>query len=205
MKCKFCGARIKKGEEVCSKCGKFVSDSTDKITVIETNHEILSETESACEPDDSVMIFDYKKHILETLLIYVGLGLFFILIVIFSSIDDIKLFYVSASDIMGCILAILLGGGSIFRGVATYMQEKKCIITISEEKVFGTVPCGIFGTMDFDIDISNIVCIEKEDFRGKYADPKITILTADDSVEIKASSSRLLNSFKDSLRERIVK
>lgn len=211
MKCKFCGTKIKKGEEICPNCSKFVSEklgeTTESANYIQTStvtieDEHIPET-SAEESEDSVCVFDYKEHILKTLLFNLGIGLFFAIVLIFSFFDDHNSIYFSATEVYSYILVILCVGFSFFNGISTYIQEKKCILTVTDKKIYGTIPEGAFRTEDFEVEIADVVCIEKEGFHGKHANPRIIIVTTENRIEIKASSTRLLNNFKDEVQKRL--
>lgn len=201
MKCKFCGARLKKTDEICPNCSKFVSDNNIEIEVPETE---ITPTETKI-PDpcfsESDTVFCYKDHILSSLLWSLGIALFFAVLLIFAAFDNR---YFSAKDFYSVVIAVVAIGLSVFNGIASYRQEKKCFIAITDKKIHGTIPKGMFETTDFEVEISDIVCVEKEGFHGKYSTPKIIIATAENRIEIKSSSSKLLTNIKNTLQERIV-
>lgn len=201
MKCKHCGAKLKKSDEICPNCSKFVSDKTSEVPVTQT--EILPAEVEPVAPrfNKSDKVFDYKDHIQINLLFTLGIGLFFGILLVFSAFDDS---YFASEDFFSIVLAVVVIGFSVFNGIASYTNEKKCFIVISDEKVYGTVPHGIFDTTDFEVEISDVVCIEKEGFYGKHSTPKIIIVTAENRIEIKASSTKILTNLKNALQERIV-
>lgn len=201
MKCKHCGAKLGKTDEICPNCSKFVSDKAAETPVIQT--EITSTETKIPDPrfSESDTVFDYKDHILASLLWSLGFALFFGILLVFFSFDDS---YFSSEDFYSLVLAVVVIGLSVFSGVATYINEKKCFIVITDEKVYGTIPKGMLDTTDFEVEISDIVCVEKEGFHGKHSTPKIVIVTKENNIEIKASSSKLLSAFKNKLQERIV-
>lgn len=203
MKCKFCGSKLKKSDEICPNCSKFVFEKDNKPTAAaDPEAEPISEfTEE--KSDDSVRIFNYKNHILKSLLIPLCTGLFLILMLVLNSLRSNKIYF-SSTDFYSYVPVILMIALSFFRGISTYIQEKKCIITVTEDKVFGTIPKGVFQTEDFEVRTADILCVEKEGFHGKHADPAIIIVTAENRIEIKSSSSKLLERFKNTLQERIV-
>lgn len=201
MKCKFCGARLKKSDEICPNCSKFVSDTISETDILETETAPTETKPVSPRFSESDTVFDYRDHILTSLLWSLGFALFFAVLLIFAAFDNR---YFSSEDFFTVVIAVFVIGFSVFNGIATYRQEKNCFIAIADKKVYGTIPQTMFETTDFEVEISDIVCVEKEGFHGKYSIPKIIIVTAENRIEIKASSSKLLTNFKNTLQERIV-
>ena len=198
MKCSYCGSRLKKSDEICPNCSKYVSENKVKIEVPETviNSVKAEKPESHISPKD--IVFSYKDFSGEKMFSTVIIALVLFIVVTISALRNFSnnffsVIFVAAFIIIGVVSSVL-----------TYKQEQNCSITITDDKVSGTVPSGMLETTDFEVKISDIVCVEKEGFYSKHSTPKIIIVTAENRIEIKASSTKMLERFKNTLQERIV-
>ena len=127
MKCLNCGARVKKSEEICPECGKFIS--TEKEYTIqpedEINHEELEKAEEAVKHIfDSVPVkFDYNDYLLLPSLIRIGGGIVMMIASVVAVVDSSPFF--RASSVYSVLFFIVAGILFIFNGIAAILQERK--------------------------------------------------------------------------------
>lgn len=193
MKCPECGTRIRRGEEVCSECGKYISEISETKTVDTPKKEVRIIT------DKKNKNYRYAKHLALPVILKGAMGLFFIAFTIYYMATSPRARFASSS--LSSVLIILFGGFSIFSAIASIIQERNCFLCIDEEKVHGIIPKGTFETQEFEIPLSEIVYVEKADFGSRISNPKIIIITAEQRTEVRASSGTMLSEFCEDLKK----
>ncbi len=201
MKCINCGARIKKSEETCPNCGAYItknradfSESTDEVT--EKEQEILTNTD-----DTDTEKFNYKDYLVlpSVFRIVGGIALFVLCIFTFDS----KRYFIKRSLLVSHIFALLASVFLIFRGISGIIQERKCKLTMTSDRIYGIIPFGILDTEEIDINIRDIISVRETGFATRYSSPEIHILTAEKEITLKGSSEKMLRRFSKSLYKKI--
>lgn len=215
MKCSFCGARVKKSEEICSECGKFIAAEKEHVLISpatpaqkEINYDTLEKAEeivkildiSASEiPETETFMFkDYL--LLPSIIKSIG-GIIVFVICIFSFADARS--FVRSSSVAGSAFMLIFAFFLIFDTVSAIIREKNCFVEVTDEKVSGVIPEGTFSTESFDINIEDIVMVEKEGFNSKYSHPKVIIRTKENEFEIRGTSQTMLSDFADAVERQI--
>ncbi len=214
MKCSFCGARVKKSEEICPECGKFIAAKKEHIpapaapSMEEINYDALEKAEEIVKNLDfsdsqapETETFMFKDYLLLPSVIKSIGGIIVFVVCIFSFADTRS--FVRSSSIAGSALMLIFAFFLIFDTVAAIIREKNCFIEITDEKVSGVIPEGTFGTQGVDIKISDIVAVAKDGFNSKYSHPKVIIKTKEDEFKIRATSQNMLSDLADAVEKRI--
>lgn len=208
MKCQSCGARVKNNEEMCPECGKYIVRESNQEYSAPPAEEVDIEQLEAAEAEvmkptaPTSAEYHYKDHLLLPTLLKGGMGLAIIIFMIYYMCTSMR-FRLLPSSRITAVLAILFGGFSIFSAVASFIQQKNCYLDISDSKVSGVIPVGMFDTEHFEIDIADIVCVEKTDFHSKNSSPKVILISAQRRIEIKGASSSMLSDFCKSVQNKI--
>ncbi len=214
MKCSFCGARVKKSEEICPECGKFIAAKKENISTpaVPTKEEIdydalekaeeivksLDFSDSQAPETETFMFKDYL--LLPSIIKSIG-GIIVFVVCIFSFADTRS--FVRSSSIAGSAFMLIFAFFLIFDTVAAIIREKNCFIEITDAKVSGVIPEGTFGTQGIDINISDIVAVAKDGFNSKYSHPKVIIKTKEDEFKIRGTSQNMLSDLADAVEKRI--
>ncbi len=214
MKCSFCGARVKKSEEICPECGKFIAAKKEHIpapaapSMEEINYDALEKAEEIVKNLDfsdsqapETETFMFKDYLLLPSVIKSIGGIIVFVVCIFSFADTRS--FVRSSSIAGSALMLIFAFFLIFDTVAAIIREKNCFIEITDEKVCGVIPEGTFGTQGVDINISDIVAVAKDGFNSKYSHPKVIIKTKENEFKIRATSQNMLSDLADAVEKRI--
>lgn len=214
MKCSFCGARVKKSEEICPECGKFIAAKKEHIpapaapSMEEINYDALEKAEEIVKNLDfsdsqapETETFMFKDYLLLPSVIKSIGGIIVFVVCIFSFADTRS--FVRSSSIAGSALMLIFAFFLIFDTVAAIIREKNCFIEITDEKVSGVIPEGTFGTQGVDINISDIVAVAKDGFNSKYSHPKVIIKTKENEFKIRATSQNMLSDLADAVERRI--
>lgn len=210
MKCSSCGARVNKSEEICPECGKYIAREAEHNDVQAQSEEIDYEKLEAAEAEvkaigiPTAAKYIYKDYLLLPTLIRGGVGLVVLVLMIFYMIDSPR-FRLLSSSRFTTVLAVLFAGFSLFSAIASVIQERYCYLDITDGKVSGVIPKGTFDTEYFEIDLAEIVAVEKTDFHSKHSHPKVIIISAEKRVEVRGSSGVMLSDFSDNLKKRIEK
>lgn len=214
MKCSFCGARVKKSEEICPECGKFIAAKKEHIpapaapSMEEINYDALEKAEEIVKNLDfsdsqapETETFMFKDYLLLPSVIKSIGGIIVFVVCIFSFADTRS--FVRSSSIAGSALMLIFAFFLIFDTIAAIIREKNCFIEITDEKVCGVIPEGTFGTQGVDIKISDIVAVAKDGFNSKYSHPKVIIKTKENEFKIRATSQNMLSDLADAVEKRI--
>lgn len=214
MKCSFCGARVKKSEEICPECGKFIAAKKEHIPTpavsakeeidydaLEKAEEIVKNLDFSDSQAPETETFMFKDYLLLPSVIKSIGGIIVFVVCIFSFADTRS--FVRSSSIAGSALMLIFAFFLIFDTVAAIIREKNCFIEITDEKVSGVIPEGTFGTQGVDINISDIVAVAKDGFNSKYSHPKVIIKTKENEFKIRATSQNMLSDLADAVERRI--
>ncbi|MBQ2694073.1 MAG: hypothetical protein IJF57_00835 [Clostridia bacterium] len=214
MKCSFCGARVKKSEEICPECGKFIATKKEHIPTpavsakeeidydaLEKAEEIVKNLDFSDSQAPETETFMFKDYLLLPSVIKSIGGIIVFVVCIFSFADTRS--FVRSSSIAGSALMLIFAFFLIFDTVAAIIREKNCFIEITDEKVSGVIPEGTFGTQGVDINISDIVAVAKDGFNSKYSHPKVIIKTKENEFKIRATSQNMLSDLADAVEKRI--
>lgn len=215
MKCQNCGARVKKSEEICPECGKYITSKKYTLSDIQPAQEKINyeELEKAEESVKNLVIltedlpqcetFFFKEHLLLPSIIKSVGGIIIFVICIFSFADTRH--FVRSSSIAGSAFMLIFAFFLIFDTVSAIIREKNCFVEITDEKVSGIIPEGTFGTESIEISVDDIVMVEKDGFNSKYSHPKVIIKTKENEFEIRGSSQTMLSDLADALEKKINK
>ncbi len=215
MKCSFCGARVRKSEEICPECGKFIAAENERVSVApaapaqeEIDYDVLEKAEEFVKNLDfsdseipETETFMFKDHLLLPAIIKSLGGIIVFVICIFSFADTRS--FIRSSSVAGSAFMLIFAFFLIFDTVAAIIREKNCFVEVTAEKVSGVIPEGTFGTESIDINIDEIVTVEKEGFNSKYSHPKVIIKTNENEFKIRASSQNMLSDLADAVKKRI--
>ena len=199
MKCLNCGARIKKNDEMCPECGAYISKDTrpavlpvqtekKKEISVELFEKAMAETSDTDELN--TRRFDFEDHLIFPSIIRIGGGIVLMVASIVSFVSR-PFLYISSSvySLMFCVLASLF---FIFKGIASIIQERKCMLDVTSEKVSGRIPLGIFDTEAVNINIEDIIAVNEKDFHSKRLGAEVHIVTKEKEYVIKSSSQTML-------------
>ncbi|MBQ8763836.1 MAG: hypothetical protein IJZ07_07010 [Clostridia bacterium] len=210
MKCFNCGARVKKSEEICAECGAYISKAAKtpfSSVQTETDDEINTEELEKAEEyvrniENSPEKYDFKDYLILPTLLKIGVGIAMIIISIVAIADSPHFF--RASSVYSVLLFTVVGALSVFSGISSFIQERKCVLTVTDDRVFGTIPCGVFDTEKIDISIDDIIEINETGFHSKNSNPKVHIVTKEREITVKGSSKIMLSDFSDKLNYKII-
>ncbi|MBR3781350.1 MAG: zinc ribbon domain-containing protein [Clostridia bacterium] len=210
MKCLNCGARVRKNEELCPECGAYIS--TDKETYVltpqrtpeeEIDLEALEKAEEEVRNIDSeesglkIEEYNFRDYLILPSFIKIGGGLVLLFAVIFSFVKN-PIRYNDFTTIL-CLFFSLF---TIFTGVSSIIQEKDCKLTVTPEKVYGTIPVDFFSTEAIDINIEDIIAVNETGFHSRHPNPKVHIVTKEKEITVKGSSSIMLKDFSKTLQNK---
>lgn len=216
MKCRNCGARVKRSEEICPECGKYIAAENEHVLTHtaparkEIDCDVLEKAEESVKNIDVLTAdtskpekFIFKDYLLLPSIIRMGVGILTFVVCVLSMSE--ARFYIRSSSIGSTAIVIIFAFFCIFNAISSIIQERNCFIEITDDKVFGTIPKGTFDTEDFELNIEDIVAAEKEGFHSKHANPKVQIITAENQITVRASSTHMLSDLADALEKRIQK
>lgn len=209
MKCLNCGTRVKKSEEICPECGAYITKKKAAFTTeIPLEEDINAEELEKAEKyvrnieNNKPEKYDYKDYLLFPSIIKIGGGILLLAIVIFSFAD--RPYYIGSRRKISNIICFFASLFSIFLGVATIIQEKKCFLNITSDRVCGRIPIGFFDTEDFDISIDDIIAVNETGFHTRHSNAEVHIVTKEREYVVKGSSETMLSDFSDKLNYNII-
>lgn len=213
MKCINCGARVKKNEEMCPECGAYISKDTKPAVLpvqtgtkkeisVELLEKATEETENTENTDElKPRKFNFKDYLVFPSIIRIGGGTVLMVasVVSFAS-RPFRYITSSVYSLMFCILASLF---FIFKGIASIIQERKCVLDVTSEKVSGRIPLGFFDTEAIDIDIEDIIAVNEKDFHSKRLSAEVHIVTKEKEYVVRSSSQDMLLDLSNTLQNKI--
>lgn len=192
MKCTECGSKIKRGEEVCSECGKYISKEETKTASTQKKEVKIIFSENKPKT------YRYEEHLVLSVCLRIVFGILIIVFFFVYMLTSPRARFTSSA--FSSAIMLLGGGFSIFSAIASIIQERNCFLCIDGEKVHGIIPEGTFETKEFEIPLNEIVYVEKADFNSRHSNPKIIIITAEQRTEVRASSRTMLSDFCEELK-----
>lgn len=206
MKCQSCGARVKKSEELCPECGAYIS--TEKEYSIQPEEDIRTEELERAEEyvrnieNNTPEKYDYKDYLILPSILKIGGGIVLFAIVIFSFANPSS--YISSKKTLSSVFCFFLSLFAIFSGVASVIQERKCFLNITSDRVHGRIPLGLFDTETFDISIGDIIAVNEKGFHSQHSDAEVHIITKEKEITVKSSSKTMLSDFSDKLNYKMI-
>ncbi len=168
MKCKFCGAKIKKSDEVCSECGKYVATLNEKAV-------------ENCEPErelgKNIKFFDTKAYASRVLYTFAPIG---IIPVILGGRHLYRTYQISEylpenyliPGIMRSCVFVLLGLFIIVLSICYYLALRKSFVCVNENGIYGIKPRFLILTERFEYfyeDVKDLSChIPPAQFGSSY-------------------------------------
>ena len=212
MKCLNCGARIKKNEEICPGCGAYISrdkkpavlpvqTGTKKEITVELLEKAIENTENTTELE--ARKFNFSNYLVFPSIIRIGGGIVLMVasVVSFAS-RPFRYITSSVYSLIFCILASLF---FVFKGIASIIQERKCVLDVTSEKVSGTIPLGFFDAEAIDINIEDIIAVNEKDFHSKRLSAEVHIITKEKEYVVRSSSQDMLLDLSNTLQNTIKK
>lgn len=205
MKCLNCGARVKKNEEICPECGAYISterpDVINEISETDIDTEALEKAEEAVRNIDESKPeeYNFSDYLVLPSIIRIGGGLLILAVVIFSLTESPL--HNGATTVFALFFSIF----ALFCGISSIVQERNCKLTVNDEKVFGIIPQGFFGTETIDVNIEDIIGINESGFHSKNSNPKVHIVTKEKEYVVKGSSSVMLKDLSNTLQDKFKK
>lgn len=199
MKCLNCGARVRKSEELCPECGAYISrDKKPSVLPVqneaekEIDFDLLEKAEEEVRTADENKphTYDFKDYLILPSIIRIGGGIV-LLVASVVSFASRPFPYISSSvySLMFCVLASLF---FIFKGIASIIQERKCMLDVTAEKISGKIPLGFFDTETVDINIEDIIAVNEKDFHSKRLSAEVHIVTKEKEYVVRGSSQTML-------------
>lgn len=146
VKCKFCGTKLQKSDEVCPECGKYVANLNE-------------ETPENCEPErelgKNIKFFDTKAYASRVLYTFAPIGIFPVIIggkylyrtyQIFEYLPEDYLIF----SIMRSCAFVLLGLFIIGLSVCYYFALRKSFVCVNKNGVYGIKPRFLILTERFE-------------------------------------------------------
>ncbi len=202
MKCQNCGARVKKIEEICPECGKYISKDkkpavlsvqteTKKEISVELLEKAIENTEKTENTDElTPRKFNFKDYLIFPSIIRIGGGI--VLMVASAASFASRPFRYMTSSVYSLIFCILASLFFILKGIASIIQERNCVLDVTSEKVSGRIPLGFFDTEAIDIDIDSIIAVTERDFHSRRLSAEVHIVTKEKEYVVKSSSQDML-------------
>ncbi len=168
MKCKFCGAKIKKSDEVCPECGKYVAALNEKAS-------------ENCEPErelgKNIKFFDTKAYASRVLYTFAPIGIIPIILGGRRLYRTYRIFeylpedYLRHNVMRDCVF-VLLGLFIIGLSVCNYFAMRKSFVCVNENGVYGIKPRFLILTERFEYfykDVKDFSChIPPAQFGSSY-------------------------------------
>lgn len=195
MKCLDCGAKIKRDEEICPECGAYISrdkKASASSVQTETKKEITVELlEKAIETtkktdENKPQKYNFRDYLILPSIIRIGGGILLIIALIISFIK-----YPFKNEIT-TVLCFFFAGYIIFKGIASLIQERNCVLDVTSEKITGTIPLGFFDTEAVEINIGDIIAVNEKDFHSKRLGAEVHIVTKEKEHVVRSSSQTML-------------
>lgn len=189
MKCDFCGKRIKKNEETCPNCGKFVSRDTIPA----------EETLTASDGTVTIRYSDYiSRTVIANIIQIVGC---IVLTAVFPLTDLLDGGFVRAKTIFSCVLFVILAVLTVFNTAFAVVQSKHCYISFSEDKISGVAPSKFAETEEFCINTADVTAFAAISSLWRSV-PEAIICCGDERFGIKCHNNKLLSAVKKELKIR---
>lgn len=190
MKCESCGKRLKKSDEVCPECGRYIVRRKDNDTEIKS--EDVTSAGSVCNENEIV----FKDNI-PLLILKIFASIVLIAICIYSLIERSFFAGRTTRDVIVILASVII----FVDAFAVFFNERGCRLTFENDRVHGTVPGSKFGKNEISIRYDEIL---KTEFvvGSKYSPSHISILLrTGDEVKIPCTRKNTLVE----IRERIQK
>lgn len=192
MKCNFCGADIRKSDEICPECGKYLT----------ADPESAEKTNGKTEKFGKVLRFyDYNDGLAFYSLLFVFSGLAVIGFALYLMWDFGYYSFRFSSFATRMLICAALGILLIIFGIVSYFKQKSCSVTLCENGIYGYIPTNPsipFKTVYFEAyydDIEKIGC--QNIGMARRSRTIITLRTATDKFSIsllkKENTTDLLN------------
>ena len=172
MKCDFCGAKIKKSDEVCPECGKHVATLNEKTP---------ENCDSKRELGKNIKFFDTKAYASRVLYTFAPIGIIPIILGGRRLYSTYQIFEYLPGDylrfsIMRSSVFILLGLFIIGLCVCRYFALRKSFVCVNENGVYGIKPRFLILTERFEYfyeDVKDFSChIPPAQFGSSYINVK---------------------------------
>lgn len=189
MKCEQCGKRLKKSDEICPECGRYI---VRKKNNIEIKSEAFTSADPVCNENEVV----FKDNI-PLLILKIFASIFLVGICIYSLIERSFLAGRTMRDVIVILASIII----LVDAFAVFFNERGCKLIFESDRVHGTVPGGKFGKNEISINYDGIL---KTEFvaGSKYSPSSVSILLrTGDEVKIPCTRKKTLTE----IRERIQK
>ncbi len=137
MKCKFCGAKIKKSDEICPDCGKYLSKESASEAYKED-----SESVSMDPLGKNIKFYECKDFGSDVRFFCVSRAIFALIFIVAGAynlhdwiypVNFTKFYLIVGLLILLCIAAVIAG-------IIAYLVCKKSFICINENGVYGIRP-----------------------------------------------------------------
>lgn len=185
MKCESCGKRLKKSDEICPECGKYIGKAVTKTEampeVIATADSVYNENEIVFKDNIPLLIFK-----LFTATVFTGI---FIHTLVSGRHLDFR-------DIILAFASIFIFVDSFY----VFSKEKGCRLTFENDRVHGTVPSSKTGKKEISIAYDEIL---KTEFvvGSKYSPSHISILLiTGDKVKIPCTRKKTLTEIEERIQ-----
>lgn len=186
MKCESCGKRLKKSDEICPECGKYI---TRKKTGTPSPEAVPAEpvrNENEFIFKDNIPLLIFK---LFTAVVFIGICIYTF---IKGSPSDFRDIILSFASIFICVDAF-----------AVFFQERGCRLTFDNDRAHGTVPGGKFGKKEISIAYDEILNIEFV-IGSKYSPSHVSVLLkTGNAVKIPCTRKKTLIEIEERLQARL--
>ncbi len=190
MKCNFCGTDIRKSDEICPECGKYLADQP----AAKTNPK-------AEKFGKTLRFYDYNDGLAFYSLLFVFSGLTLTGFALYLIPDFGYYGFRPSSFATRMLILIAFGIVLILFGIVSYFKQKSCSVTLCENGIYGYIPTNPsipFKTVYFEAyykDIEKIGC--QNVGMARRSRTIITLRTATDKFSIsllkKENTTDLLN------------
>lgn len=191
MKCQNCGAKITNDEKSCPECGVYAKNESVPNAILNAD-PTTSET------------FIFSEHLLIPSLLKFA-GAIALAVIIALSFRDIKFYFMLEKEIFAALFLGAVAVFLVFRGIAGIIQEKKCFLCITPERIYGKIPTGFLGVKEIDVPLADIILINNSSrlfffrFFLFIYDEELKIITKEGETEINASSRRMVTKISKTL------
>lgn len=191
MKCESCGKRLKKSDEVCPECGRYIVHGKNKNTEIKS--EAVTSAESMCNENEIVYKANIPNMIFKLLsaILYIGFFVYDIFI---------RGTFYGPVKIAVIPLFILSGLYLCFDAVASFISEKDCTLTFESDRVHGTVPKKRYGKQEISIKYEDIHETEISYGYKREKGYVLLLLKTDSHEKIFCSHAKTLKKIEERLK-----
>lgn len=189
MKCDFCGKRIKKSEDICPNCGKFITRSSAPA----------EEPPAVSDGTVTIRYDDYISHtVTANILQIVGCV---VLTAVFPLTDLLDGGFVSIKTTFSCGLFVILAILTAFNTAFAAIQSKQCYILFSKDKISGIMPSKFAETEEFSISTADVTSFVTHSTLWR-SEPEAIICCGNKRIGIKCHNNKLLSAVKTELKTR---